>query len=256
MFNFSSRVKKTFYILFFFVFLIFLFSALIKPLFTFLRQPLILLNVIKREIRGIIFFHRNLIEVERLKKEIDFLNYKINSLQECSLENLRLKEILNLKNKSAFKVIASQVIGRPADSWSLALIIDKGSNHGITYGMSVINYLGLVGKVIQVFPTTSKVMLLADPNLRVAARVQRSRQEGLVCGTFGANLIMRYLPYDADVEVGDIIVTSGLDNFYPKGILIGKVIEVCKEFSGLSKYALIKPAVNFSTVEEVLVVFL
>ncbi len=84
--------------------------------------------------------------------------------------------------------------------------------------------------------------------------LQRSRQEGLISGTLGNYLIMRYLPEDVDAKPGDIIITSGLNVMYPKGLLIGTVSEINKEFSGLSRYAIVKPAVKLSGIEEVLII--
>jgi len=118
----------------------------------------------------------------------------------------------------------------------------------------VISYLGLLGRVVEVSQSSSKVMLINDPALSVSAINQRSRQEGLVCGTLGNTLVMRYLPKDADIQASDIIVTSGLTDIYPKGLIIGTVVEVGEEFSGLSRYANIKPATDLSAVEEVLVI--
>lgn len=191
---------------------------------------------------------------ERLRKENNLLRNKINSLNEIYLENNRLKTLLSLKKQSSFKVIAAKVIGRSNDNWSSVIVIDRGTMSGVRRGMSVINYLGLIGRVIEVSSGDSKILLLSDPNMAVSAIVQRSRQEGLVSGTLGARLVMRYLPEEPDLKVGDKIVTSGLNPAYPKGLLIGKVIEVAKEFSTLSRYAIIEPAANLSNIEEVLVI--
>jgi rod shape-determining protein MreC len=120
--------------------------------------------------------------------------------------------------------------------------------------MAVINYAGFVGRVIEAEKYTAKILLISDPGLGVSAQGQRSRQEGLVCGTLGRNLIMRYLPEKADIKAGDVIVTSGLNSAYPKGLLLGTVTEIGREFSSLSRYAAIEPAVDFSALEEVLVV--
>ena len=201
-----------------------------------------------------IFFHRNLNDNERLKKENDFLRYKLNGLNEIYLENLRLKNSLSFKQSSALKFISARVIARPADNWSTGLIINKGAVNGIRKGMAAVNYLGLAGRVVETTGSTSKIMLLSDPNLGVSSLVQRSRQEGLVCGTLGANLLMKYLPEDADIKLNDVIVTSGLNDTYPKGLFIGTVIDVGKEFSGLSRYAVVKPAVSLSSIEEILIV--
>ncbi|MDD5596088.1 MAG: rod shape-determining protein MreC, partial [Candidatus Omnitrophica bacterium] len=131
---------------------------------------------------------------------------------------------------------------------------NKGSNSWIKRGFVVMSYIGLLGRVVETSQYSSKVMLLNDPSLSVSAIDQRSRQEGLVCGTLESSLVMRYLPKDADIAVSDVIITSGLTNIYPKGLIIGTVVEIGEEFSGLSRYASIKPAVNLSSIEEVLII--
>lgn len=201
-----------------------------------------------------IFYHRNFTQNESLKKEIAFLKQRLNSFKEIELENIRLKDTLNFRQNSPLKVIAASVIGRSADSWSSVIIVDKGSNSGIKRYMPVMSYLGLIGRVVDTNSTTSKIMLINDPNLSVSAMVQRSRQEGLVCGTLGASLIMKYLPKEADIQKGDMIVTSGMTEYYPKGLLIGSVEDVGSELSGLTRYAVIKPAINLSGIEEVLII--
>jgi len=120
--------------------------------------------------------------------------------------------------------------------------------------MVAITYLGLAGRVVETTDTTSKIMLINDPNLSVSCIVQRSRQEGLVSGSLGSFLIMRYLPKEADIKVSDVILTSGLTNLYPKGLLVGTVAEVGEELSGLARYAIIKPAVELYNIEEVLII--
>ena len=172
------------------------------------------------------------------------------------MENERLKKLFSIKQRSSFKVILARVIAGSADSWSSSIIIDKGSSSGIKRGMAVITYLGLAGRVVETTGSASKIMLISDPDLSISGIVQRSRQEGIVSGTLGANLIMRYLPEDSDIRIGDTVVTSGLSKACPKGLLIGSVIEIGREYSGLSRYAIIKPAVNLSSIEEVLVVIL
>lgn len=228
--------------------------SLRPPLLNILKQPLKLSTLIRRELGGIIFYHRNFIQNERLKKEIDLLRNKLNVQNEIYLENLRLKNLLYFKQKSPTKLIAARVIGRSPDSWSSSIIIDKGTHNGIKSGMSTITYLGLVGRVIEAQESFSKILLISDPNLSISAMVGRSRQEGLVSGTLGTHLIMRYLPEEPDIKIGDVIITSGLNYTHPKGLLIGTVIEIGKEFSGLSRYAIIKPAVELSSIEEVLVI--
>lgn len=226
------------------------------PLLNTLKYPLILSSAIGREAHGLIFYHRNFTQNQRLRNEIDLLKQRLNVLEEASLENERLKKLFSIKQRSSFKVILARVIAGSAGSWSSSIIIDKGSYSGIKRGMAVITYLGLAGRVVETTNSTSKIMLISDPDLSISGMVQRSRQEGIVSGTLGANLIMRYLPEDSDIRIDDKVVTSGLSKAYPKGLLIGSVIGMDREYSGLSRYAIIKPAVNLSGIEEVLVIIL
>ena len=225
-----------------------------SPLLNTLKYPLSLLTLIRREAGAIIFYHRNFIQNERLKKDIDLLRNKLNAKEEVYLENARLKNLLYFKQKFSYKVIAARIIAHSPDSWSSGIIIDKGRYNGIKRGMVAITYLGVVGRVIETQEFTSKILLINDPNLGVSAIVQRSRQEGLVSGTLGTHLIMRYLPEESDIRIQDVIITSGLNQIYPKGLLIGTVIGIGKEFSGLSRYAIIKPCVDLSNIEEVLII--
>lgn len=255
MFKPTKKQLKSFAVFFSLLFLFFFVSLVLRqPLVNILKQPFNLVRFIQREAMGIIFYHRNLIRNEALERESGLLKNKINSMNELYLENQRLKENLAFKQKSSLKLIPARVITRSADSWTSSVIIDKGNYHGIRPGMGVITYLGLAGRVMEVTSSTSRVMLLSDPSLGVSSFIQRSRQEGLVSGTLGNNLIMKYLPEEADIRIGDMVVSSGLNSIYPKGILIGKIIESGKEFSGLSRYAIIEPVVNFSNLEEMLVV--
>jgi len=231
-----------------------LIPALRAPLLISLKQPLRLFTWIEREIGAIIFYHRNYTENEKLKKENDLLKNKLNAQQEIFQENVRLNDLLSFKKQSPDKLIACHVIGRATDSWASSIIIDKGRNSGIRRGMAVMTYLGLIGRVSEAYEFTSKILLINDPNLSVSALVQRSRQEGLVSGTLGSHLIMRYLPQESDIKINDTIISSGLNEIYPKGLLIGSVIEIGREYSGLSSFAIIKPAVNLFSVEEVLVI--
>jgi rod shape-determining protein MreC len=236
------------------VILAFAIPAVRAPILDSFLQPFNIITAIQREVSGLIFYHRNYVQNESLKKQNDFLRNKLNTFVEFSQENARLKEMLTLKQQSPFKVIPARVIARSADSWSSLVIVDKGANSGIKRGMVVVNFLGLIGRVSEVTAFTSKIVLINDPNISVSAMLQRSRQEGLISGTLGNYLIMRYLPEDVDAKPGDIVITSGLNELYPKGVLIGTVAEINKEFSGLSRYAIVRPAVTLSGIEEVLVI--
>lgn len=231
-----------------------LIPAIRGPLLDTLKHPTKLIMLVRQEIMGIIFYHRNFVWNERLKQELGFLRQKVSNLEDAYLENIRLKNLLSFKRESTYKLIASRVVGRSIDNWSSMVMIDKGKYHGIKDGMIVISYAGLIGRIAETSGFASKIMLINDSSLGVSAMVQRSRQEGLVSGGLGNLLFMRYLPKDADIKVSDKIVTSGLTATYPKGLLIGTVVDIEEEFSGLTQYAVIKPAVELSSIEEVLVI--
>lgn len=236
------------------LFLASLVPALRPSVINLFKFPMFISELAARETRGVIFYHRNYVENNRLKNEVGLLKQRLSELSEASLENARLNNLLSLKKKSPNKVIAAQVIARSSDNWSSVVIINKGRNQGIRAGCVAISYFGLAGRIIETGGSTSRLMLINDPSLSVSAIDQRSRQEGLVSGTLGDSLIMRYLSKDADIAAGDVIVSSGLTSAYPKGLLIGRVEDVAEEFSGLSRYALIKPATNPSNIEEVLII--
>lgn len=257
MFRFKTKKKSLiYYALLFCLFslLSLLIPAVRSPFLNILKNPLEILTLIKREVGGIIFYHSNLLQNEKLKKEIDSLRAKLIHLDELLLESKRLNNLLSLKEKSSYKVVAARVIGRSPDNWSSLIIINKGRYSGIRKGLVAVTHLGLIGRVIETTESTSKIMLMNDPNFAVSALVGRSRQEGLVSGTLGNSLIMRYLPRDCDIKLSDVIITSGLTQVYPKGLSIGRVVEIGEEFSGLSRYAIVKPTVDLSNLEEVLVI--
>jgi rod shape-determining protein MreC len=247
-------------LLYFLIFIISVFIlASIIPLLQFgpleiAKYPLGLLNLVKREIGGIVFYHFNMLQNERFKKNLEILKQRVSNADEIYLENMRLKALLDFKKQSQYKLVAARVIGRSPDNWSSVVIIDKGKGCGIKRGMVTLTPLGLIGRVIDVTGSTAKIMLINDPNFSVSSIVQRSRQEGLVSGTLGGVLMMKYLPNDADIKVSDVVLTSGLTEMYPKGLPVGSVTEVGDEFSGLTRYALIKPAAELTNCEEVLVI--
>lgn len=239
-------------------FLLLFFSGLVSALrpayLNILKAPLTVLQVVSDELGAFVFYHRNFVASRNAGREIGALNQRLSALYEAALENARLRELLAFKQQASFKAVSGRVVARCPDSWSSCIIIDKGRKDGVRRGMPVVTYLGLCGRVVEVSAYASKALLVNDPNLNVSAVVQRSRQEGLISGTLGSQLIMRYLSEEADIKAQDVVVTSGLNSAFPKGLIIGQVTEIGREFSGLSRYALIKPAVCLACIEEVLII--
>ncbi len=204
--------------------------------------------------------YRELEEENRsLKEELSRLEILHPQLKELRQENYRLRELLQFKAKTDYQLLPAEVIARNPNQWFEILTVDKGSTHGVKQGMPVVTSPGLVGSIYTVAPYSSQVMLLTDPRRGVSALVQRSRDPGIV-GTvegLGGNeghLIMRNLPPEANIQLGDTIISSGLGPLFPKGLVLGYVLEVGDDEYGLLRYALLEPAANFNRLEELFIV--
>lgn len=179
-------------------------------------------------------------------------------------ENERLQKLLNFKEHVSLKVLGARVIGYSTTQWENRLVIDRGSKDGVEPRMPVISYNGnLVGRVDYVGVGSSQILLINNPDYVVGGIVQRpdSRAIGLIKGQANDNNynIMDNISWntasqEGDIKVGDVIVTSGLSNLYPKGLPIGEVISVDKDNYGLSQKATIDLYFNNKTLEEVLVI--
>ncbi len=193
-------------------------------------------------------------ENQRLVKEMEQLQGENLRLRELALENSRRQQLLEFKESSPLKVSAARVVGRDPTNWFKTITINKGEKDGIGVNMGVITPTGVVGRIIRTTPTASQVLLLTDHSSSIAALVQRTRDEGLVEGLESGHARMKYLSMLSEVGVGDTVLTSGLAGIFPKGLLIGQVTEVHKKEDGLFQVAQIKPAVDFTMLEEVLVI--
>lgn len=193
-------------------------------------------------------------ENKKLKTEIARLLTERQRYNEVFLENKRLKKLLLLKEKEPRYVATAHVIAKGTDQWSNTLIIDKGLSDGIKKDMSVITHRGLVGKITKVDDSLSYLLLLTDINFSSAARLQKSRVEGVLSGTGFIKCKLKYIPYEEHVEKGDIIITSGLDKFFPKGLPIGYVSKVKKEGTGLFQDIEVIPFEDTAKIEEVVII--
>jgi len=177
---------------------------------------------------------------------------RVAHLEEIEAENERLKVILSFKNESPFDFIACPIIAKDPTNLSDSILIGAGKKHGINEKTVVITPSGVVGKVAEIFSNSSRVLLITDPDSHISAIDLRSRCEGMLYGISGRLCRMEYLPLDADIKKGDSIITSSFSGFFPKGLLLGEVVEVAQSPNGLSLYAIVKPQVDFSYIEEVL----
>jgi rod shape-determining protein MreC len=224
-------------------------------------------------------------EVEELRAQVDALTLENISLRDYRAEVQSLRALLAFTEEfSITGYLGADVIGREAcetypcgevvgedpNPYLHYITINAGAQQGVEVGMPVVSAgggLGLVGRIAEVAPRTSKVQLLSDRESAVAALLQNSRATGLVVGQPDGTLRMEYVPQEADVivggeaddlprnvNVGDIVLTSGLGGFMPKGLVIGQVTEVQQMDYELFQAAVVRPAVDFSRLELALVI--
>lgn len=206
-----------------------------------------------------ITLYNELLEENRyLKEQVRLLSLQNSIMEEYRLENQRLSKLLDFKETHGdeLNLVAAKVIGRNLGNWFDTIIINKGTNHGIRVNMAVINYQGLVGRVVATSRNTAEIMLLLDRESAVGSMVQRSRTFGVVESTTTGDypLQMIHMTHDAPVDVGDVIITSGLGEIFPKGLKIGYVAEVIMAPTRLVKQAMVIPYVEFNKLEEVMVI--
>jgi rod shape-determining protein MreC len=260
-----AKHKKVFFILFLFVLLFWLVTVQVKNgRFSFMERPVLAVaGFFERLVTGTVdavatvgdryvFLVRTSRDNERLKAENERLRLDTAVLNELLIENERLRDALNFKRLNPAASVMAQVIGKEMSPVSSTITISKGATDGIAKDMAVITPAGVVGRVQTVLPAMSKVLLLTDPGNSLAVRVQRNREEGLLEGKL-VNCALKYVSYYADIQQGDLLVTSGLDGIYPKGLPVATVVRVIKREASSFQTVVAEPIVRFSRLEEVLV---
>lgn len=194
-----------------------------------------------------------------LMSEVEQLRALNLQSQELASENERLRALLDYKKAAKqFDLVAATVVARDAVTWTNRIVINRGTNDGIAKDMAVVTSQGIVGNVAEVYGSYAQVELITDLRSAVGTIVQRagSRVAGIVEGNPGDKAFVRMvnIPKDADIIVGDEIVTSGFGGVYPKGIPVGTVERIENDEGGLLKYAILKPAVDFQRLEDVAII--
>jgi rod shape-determining protein MreC len=193
-------------------------------------------------------------ENTELKNEMHELKMANSRYRELLATQERLEDLLQFKQAINRPVLAAQVIGLDPTGWFKSVIIDKGKWAGLRLDMPVVNAFGVVGRVVSVSSNYAKVLLIIDQNSAVDCLVQRSRDRGMLKGLMSEICKLDYVAKSNDITMGDIVVTSGLGGVFPKGLPVGRILDV-KEISGeLFKDIKIRTAVDFSKLEEVLVI--
>jgi rod shape-determining protein MreC len=215
---------------------------------------------IKDSLSFIFNFTRVKSENDALKDENDKLQNELVEYNSALSENQTLRDDLNFKNqRSEYSYVGCNVIGKSGGNYLDGFIIDKGLNDKLTKGMVVITSKGLVGQVTSTASNWSIIQSISNENIAVSGMVESANDiNGIIKGykDENNNLLAKlyYLPLDSNIKQGDTIVTSGFGNLYPKGIRIGEVTAIEEDQGKIMENAIIKPYVDFNTLQQVLVV--
>ncbi len=195
---------------------------------------------------------------KQLTREVAELKGRLVELEECRLENERLKKLLDFQTRlpGDFKGTSAAVIGRDPGNWFQTITLNKGFRQGVQVNMTVLVPEGLVGRVVKVSANTAQVMLITDPRSAISSLVQETRSPGIVEGTSDTSgrLRMIHIPYDIFVRRGQTVVTSGLGSLFPKGVAVGQIMDAKKDPTGLFYNATVQPFVDFNRLEEVFII--
>lgn len=178
-----------------------------------------------------------------------------NSLREMQAENLRLKAMLNYAEESVDQEIVARVIGLNPSAQFLSIRINRGEDDGVRVGMPVVTPDGAVGQIVRAVGNSADVMLLSDPSSRIGAVLQRSRVRATAVGTGDMRkLSLDLVRREDDAKDGDIVVSAGSDGIFPRGVKLGTLRAPERPVVGMFLHASLEPAVDFSRVEEVMVI--
>jgi rod shape-determining protein MreC len=191
-------------------------------------------------------------ENQELHLQLVAAQSQVQRLSEEAGESQRLRVLLDLKNRLPYQTVAAEVIATSPGESSSAIYIDRGSDASLTADLAVITPSGVIGKILAVFPRTAQVLLITDPSSGVGVALERSRVQGVLKGTAQNLCQLHYVMNEEPVSPGEAVVTSGLDQVYPKGLLVGTVVQTSE--GNIYKKIVVKPAAELNRLEAVLVI--
>jgi rod shape-determining protein MreC len=201
----------------------------------------------------------NLLDIKRenadLRSKNSEMSIRVTQLNEVLNENERFRKLLEFKEASSMKLVAAQIMGGDILEDHRTVTINKGTVHGLMAGQGVITLEGVLGYVFRPQMWTSRVILLEDRYSVVDSVIQRTRAHGIVEGRGSGGCTLKYVERSEDVRVGDIVVTGGLDQIFPKGFPVAVVESVERKTYSVSLKVDLRPVVNPNKVEEVFVIF-
>ena len=197
--------------------------------------------------------------VKKQSNKISLLKAQINYLENEVKHHDNLKKLLNLKRDLNYKTIGASITGRSADNWHKQIILNKGANHNVMLGDSILSTEGVIGQVVNVNNDTSTVQLISDPSYKLGCKIARPNILGILTGKSNSICLINFIPVGSDIKIGDLVVTSGiragrLPPTYPPNHPVGRVSKVSKERSQASDlYIEVKLSEDLNSLSDVLV---
>jgi len=199
------------------------------------------------------FLVRTSNENDRLLRELDRLSKKNNELLERNKFLERSANLTEFIDEDEIPFIVAKVIGYDATQWSKVIFINRGTDHKVEKNLSVVTDAGVVGHVIHASLKSSKVLLITDSRSAIDSLFQETRTSGITVGTGGDICEMQFVPTSANVSIGDKVISSGLGGVFPKGLMVGKVVDIVKQDHELFQDIRVSTSVDLSNIEEVIV---
>ncbi len=193
-------------------------------------------------------------ENENLRQLLVEMSLELATETESVAENDRLREMLEFKKRDPYDLIPAEVIGFSSDAGVRGLIINKGEFAGVSEDLAVIAIKGIVGRVFRTNPHSTIVQLMNDPNIGIAVRLKRNRENGIIHSNDRTMLALDNIPISSTVFEGDTVITSGLGGVFPEGLLVGVVTKASPADNGWLWDVQVQPMVNFSNIEEVFII--
>ena len=194
-------------------------------------------------------------EENRVLRELNVnLTDEVSRLREARLENLRLRTLLKLKDRSPFHLLPADIVGKNLQLLRNTVTLNVGESDGVKIDMPVISHAGLVGRIIAVSSHYSVGQIILNKDFRASGLIQRSRVDCIVTWNGGTTIRLKNIAKKQDVNVGDVVVTSGYSILYPRDIVIGTVVNVVETPGSLFKDVDAMPGTDFSSLEQVFVI--